>query len=234
MIERELNPQERQDIEARMRASGPDLSDTLYLALSLAGGALVSGVLALLFGALLARLADATVGVAQWWVYDFPRMIGWGAGMLAALLGVIEFARDLRHTRSRRAALQADLAAGRVEEEQVGLSQIWRVREEEHSTELLLLRADDGRIYSLIDDSTADTEGRGPKRSKLRLAERMYVVRYPASDTLDVRFVGTTIRRPPLLTAASDPRKWPNQDGWQQESIEAILSRIAPDAASPT
>ncbi len=137
--------------------------------------------------------------------------VGWAAGAAFYALAAVTMLRTSFRDRNRRAAIGADLARGEVIEETAHIVRLIRLREEEHATELLLVETDDGRVRALLDDSTTNTEGR-PRRSTLKLARDLRVLRLPGSGFEVTIFEGAPLRRPPARD--SDPRNWPETDQW--------------------
>lgn len=151
--------------------------------------------------------------------------LGWavGLGVLVWLAWALVRLR-LREQR-RRAVLLADLADGRIEEERAEVTALHRLREPEHFTELLLLETADGRVWAIWDESTTDTEGGKGHRSTLRLGREMRVLRFPASGRSVASFRGAPLRRPKARD--SDPRTWPDDDGWLTPAEAEALLRAA-------
>ena len=147
---------------------------------------------------------------------DLPSLwlawLSFGAGLACTLSFLPGIVRRYRQSLNRLEQIRADLAAGVIEEETALIRDITRLREEEHFTEFLLLETECGRLRGLLDDTTTNTEGRGPKQSRLRLARRMHILRFPTSGRCVTHFSGQTLRRPKALI--SDPRTWPADDEW--------------------
>lgn len=137
--------------------------------------------------------------------------------VVVILSAVNRSVQNYRNLTAYQNKLRSDLHANLVETEATQLKSIIRLREEEHFTEMLLLVTTDHRVRALLDDSTTNTIGDRPKRSRLRIAQEMHVSRYPISGRQVTTFSGATLRRPNAML--SNPRDWPpEEDAWLNES----------------
>lgn len=185
-----------------------------------------------LFAALFCGMfAKYVVWIGLWALTSLPRelqvlwigRLAWVAGLVVLVWFGWTRARWWREDRRLRAVKLADLAAGLVEEEVAIVTALHRLREPDHATELLLLETADGRVRAICDYSLSDTEGR--RRSTLRLGREMQVLRLPGTGWSVTRFSGAPLRRPRARN--SDPRSWPEDDGWLTPAEAEALLREA-------
>lgn len=154
------------------------------------------------------------------------QIVGWIAAVACAAYFGVAFIRDYQKHSRRIAMLTADLMYGDVEEHHVIVNRVARFREPEHWTELLLVETEDGRVCALWDDSTTNTDGGRPKRSKLQVRKEMKIVVFPVSQRLTVSFSGATLRKPTAKELGAKPQKWPDDGCWLAGKFDEVVSRL--------
>ena len=93
---------------------------------------------------------------------------------------------------------------------------------------IYLLRASDGRVFTLYDDDSANTEGSGARPTKLRLASQMTLLRFPVSGTSNCTFTGTPLRKPRTRPLTAKPKDWPQPETFCDipwDDLETRLTR---------
>jgi hypothetical protein len=151
--------------------------------------------------------------------------------VILALVILVVSGRDLRrrHTwhRNRIDGLEQDLNAGLVVSDDLIITEAKGFVEPEHFMRIYFLKSSDGRVFTLYDYDSANTEGDRSRPTKLRFAHQMTLLRFPVSGTITYTFTGTPLRKPRARPLTAKPDDWPQAETFCDTPWDDLETRLS-------
>jgi hypothetical protein len=125
-------------------------------------------------------------------------------------------------------ALEADGAAGNIEEEEVNVVGIKCFKEPEHHGRIYFLLFGDGRVLVRYDTASPNMNG-GTKsiRTDCPIHCDLTMIRFPQSGVVKYNWSGAKIRKPRAIPLTVNPKDWPEDETYctiPWDDLDAVLS----------
>jgi hypothetical protein len=151
------------------------------------------------------------------------------AAPVSAVHAVFSSVRWLRGSRGQRPLIQADVAAGVVDEARYAFTEIKRFQEPEHGGLIYFLLTVDDRVLTLFDHESQDlgVQGLDPRQSSFQPTRELVIVRAPKCGfVIDRRFLGEPLplNTPRPLKIA--PKHWPQADRYTDIAWEDLEAKL--------
>ena len=157
-----------------------------------------------------------------------PWIVGIGVP-LAVGVAIVSTVRWMRAWVVPTRAIQQDLAAGRVREEQYAFVAAKRFQEQEHGGLVYFLRTADARVYVVYDRRSQElgVDGEDPFSGPFRPRAQLTIVRAPVSGTvLRRRFSGDVLEAGEAHDLTAAPENWPHDDGYCAFGWDELEARL--------
>jgi len=160
------------------------------------------------------------------WVY----IIG---GSLCAVYALVSSVNWIRSWKDLRPLIKSDLLNGKVDEENIIVTEVMRFQEQEHGGLIYFLRTKEDRVFVLYDEESQDlgVNGDDPLKSSFSVGNLLNVVRAPSSNFVIKRdFSGSPIQFGEPIDMIVQPELWPESESWCSipwDELEAHFSEAA-------